>query len=120
MREAKKEGDTTLEGICIVCDDCADDRKSMDSSVLASLFTRGRHSAETTVLMFQKYNLLSKINNVNVTALFVFRMRNNKDLEAVLEDNSAMADKNIAGGIQFGHQGAISILVYRPYQVSTQ
>lgn len=31
---------------------------------------------------------------VIATALFVFRMRNSKDLEAVLEENSAITDNN--------------------------
>ena len=44
--------------------------------------------------MTQKYRLLDSTVRVNATALFVFRMRNNKDLEAVLEENSALADKD--------------------------
>ena len=42
--------------------------------------------------MTQKYTLLDNTIRVNATALFVFRMRNNKDLEAVIEEHSAMAD----------------------------
>ena len=93
VREAKKRGDTTIDGICIVCDDMADNHKAMHSNTLNSLFTRGRHSCITTIVMTQKYRLLDNTIRVNATALFVFRMRNNKDLEAVIEENSAMADK---------------------------
>ena len=83
VREAKKRGDTRLEGICIVCDDMADNHRAMHSSTLNSLFTRGRHSCITTIVMTQKYRLLDNTIRVNATALFVFRMRNNKDLENV-------------------------------------
>ena len=93
MKEAKKQGGLNIKGICIVCEDMDDNHKAMHSSTLNSLFTRGRHSCITTIVMTQKYRLLDSTIRVNATALFVFRMRNNKDLEAVLEENSAMADK---------------------------
>ena len=42
--------------------------------------------------MVQRYRLLDSTTRVNATALFVFRMRINKDLEAVIEESSALAD----------------------------
>ena len=43
--------------------------------------------------MVQKYRLLDSTIRVNATALFVFRMRNSRDLDAVLEENGALADR---------------------------
>ena len=94
VKVAKKRGDTYLPGICICVDDLADDHKAMHSKTLNSLYTRGRHSCITTIVLTQKYRLLDSTIRVNATALFVFRMRNNKDLEAVIEENSALADKD--------------------------
>ena len=91
VRAAKKQGHTTIEGICIVCDDSADNSRSMNSQVLTSMFTRQRHNLASIILMSQRYRLMHPNNRVNATALFVFRLRNNKDLLAILEENSALA-----------------------------
>ena len=90
---AKRRG-TELPAICIVCDDLADNKKAMHGSMLQSLFTRGRHSNVTIILMTQRYRLLDVTTRVNANALFIFRMRNAKDLEAIVEENSALADKD--------------------------
>ena len=41
----------------------------------------------------QKFNALSPIIRVNATELYVYRLRNNKDLETFLEEVSAAVDK---------------------------
>ena len=84
----KRGGDKYIGGICFCVDDLADDHKAMHSKTLNSLFTRGRHSCITTIVMTQKYRLLDATIRINVTALFVFRMSNSKDLEAVLEETA--------------------------------
>ena len=91
---AKKRGMTELPAICVCIDDCADDKKAMHGNMLQSLFTRGRHSNVTVILMTQRYRLLDVTTRVNANALFIFRMRNAKDLEAIVEENSAVADKD--------------------------
>ena len=72
MKEAKKRGDNTIPGICLVTDDVAYDHKVKHSQTLNSIFTRGRHSCITTIVTTQKYRLLDATIRVNANALFVF------------------------------------------------
>ena len=91
----KKHNHHKLFSILIVVDDFADDVKfSRNSKLLHSLFTRGRHSQISTVVATQKFNALSPIIRVNASDLYVFRLRNYSDLQAFLDEVSAIADKN--------------------------
>ena len=58
VKETKERRQKTIEGICLVTDDLADDHKVMHSKTLSSLFTRRRHSCITTIVMTQKCKLL--------------------------------------------------------------
>ena len=79
----------------IVVDDFADDVKfSRNSKLLHSLFTLGRHSQISTVVATQKFNALSPRSRVNASDLYVFRLRNYSDLQAFLDEVSAIAPKN--------------------------
>ena len=78
----------------IIVDDFADDPMfSRKSQLLHSLFTRGRHSGISTVVSTQKFTAIHPIIRVNATELLVFRLRNFKDLEAFIEEVSALIDK---------------------------
>lgn len=80
--------------ILIVVDDFADDRALVrNSQLLHSLYIRGRHTAISTITSTQVYNLISPIIRKNATNLYVFKLRNYKDLEALLEELSALYDK---------------------------
>ena len=46
----------------------------------------------STLVLSQKYRLLSPVLRVNATALFVFRLRNAGDLQAIVEEQGALAD----------------------------
>ena len=77
--------------ILIVVDDFADDRSLVrNSQLLHSLYIRGRHTAISTITSTQVYNLISPIIRKNATNLYVFKLRNVKDLEALLEELSAL------------------------------
>ena len=90
----KKQGHTKLYQILIIIDDFADDPNFVRSSkLLHSLYTRGRHHQISTITSTQKFNAISPIIRVNMTELYVFRLRNIKDLEAFIEEVSALADK---------------------------
>jgi hypothetical protein len=90
----KKDGRTKLFQILIVIDDFADDPSFVRSSkLLHSLYTRGRHNQISTITSTQKFNAISPIIRVNMTELYVFRLRNVKDLEAFVEEVSAVTDK---------------------------
>jgi len=91
----KSKKDTKkIYSILIVIDDMADDVKmSRNSVLLHSLFTRGRHSGISTIVSTQKFCCIANIIRVNATELFVFRLRNYRDLETFIEEVSALIDK---------------------------
>ena len=92
----KKHNHNKLFSILIVVDDFADDVKfSRYSKLLHSLFTRGRHSQISTIVATQKFNALSPIIRVNASDLYVFRLRNYSDLQAFLDEVSAIAPKDV-------------------------
>jgi hypothetical protein len=83
-----------LYNILIIIDDFADNPNfSRNSKLLHSCYTRGRHSSISTWTSTQKYCCLSPIIRVNATSLYVFRLRNFSDLQAVIEETSALVDK---------------------------
>ena len=78
----------------IVVDDFADDPSfTRQSKLLHQLYVKGRHNSISTITSTQKYNVIAPIVRVNATQLYVFRLRNYKDLEAIVEELSAVADK---------------------------
>ena len=91
--KSKKDIEKVFQ-ILIVIDDMADDVKmSRNSTLLHSLFTRGRHSVISTIASTKKFCCIANIIRVNATELFVFRLRNYRDLEAFIEEVSALIDK---------------------------
>ena len=78
----------------IVVDDFADDSSfSRRSKLLHALFTRGRHNSISTIVSTQKWTALAPIIRVNATELFIYRLRNYKDIECYLDELSALYDK---------------------------
>lgn len=83
-----------LFSILIVVDDFADDISfSRHSKLLHALYTRGRHNSISVITATQKFNAISPIVRVNATQLFIYRLRNYKDLETFIEEVSAIYDK---------------------------
>ena len=92
----KKHKYKTLYQILIVIDDFADDPSfTRQSKLLHQLYVRGRHNSISTITSTQKYNVIAPIVRVNATQLYVFRLRNYKDLEAIVEELSAITDKKL-------------------------
>jgi hypothetical protein len=90
----KQQNYTKIYQILIVIDDFADDPTfSRHSKLLHALFTRGRHSMISTIVSTQKYRAISNIIRVNATHLYIFRLRNAGDLEAWIDEVSAITDK---------------------------
>ena len=90
----KSKGFTKIYQILIIVDDFADDPSfSRHSKLLHALFSRGRHSFISTIVSTQKYRAISNIIRVNATNLYVFRLRNGGDLEALMDELSALTDK---------------------------
>ena len=91
----KKNKQKDLFSILIVVDDMADDPKFVRySTLLHGLFTRGRHDAISCILSTQKSNVLAPIIRLNSSALFIFRLKNMNEVNAFLEENSALVDKS--------------------------
>jgi GTPase SAR1 family protein len=92
----KKQEYKKLFNILIVIDDFADSPSfTRHSKLLHSLYTRGRHLMISTITSTQVFNALSPIIRKNITQLYVYKLRNYKDLETVLEELSALADKKV-------------------------
>ena len=90
----KKSNSKKLFQILIIVDDFADSAEfTRQSKLLHSLFTRGRHNSISTIVATQKFTAIHPIVRVNATSLFVYRLRNYRDLEAFIEEVSAVTDK---------------------------
>ena len=94
IAKLKDEKTKEMYNICIVIDDFIDDRRiSNNSKALNSLFIRGRHSFISTICLIQKYISVSPMIRLNVSALIIFKLKNMKDLNALLDETSALINK---------------------------
>ena len=72
--------------ILIVVDDFADDTNfTRKSQLLHQLYIRGRHYMISTITSTQVYKQISPIVRKNMTHLFIYRLRNYGDLEAIVQ-----------------------------------
>jgi hypothetical protein len=90
----KKRGDTKLFQILIIVDDFADDPSfTRQSKLLHALYMRGRHNMISSITATQQINAIHPIIRVNATELYVYRLRNTKDLETFVEEVSTVYDR---------------------------
>ena len=90
----KYRGHKRLLQILIITDDFADGPDcTRKSQMLHTLYIRGRHNYISTITATQKFNALHPIIRVNATELFVYRLRNMKDLETFIDEVSTVVDK---------------------------
>ena len=81
--------------ILIIIDDFADDPSfTRNSQLLHSLYIRGRHTFISTITATQVYKAISPIIRKNITDLYIFRLRNQADMQAWLEEMEAIYDKD--------------------------
>ena len=72
--------------ILIVIDDFSDSPEfTRQRKLLHQLYIRGRHQCISTITSSQVYKVVSPIVRNNLTHLFVYRLRNQADLEAWVE-----------------------------------
>ena len=91
----KKQKKTKMSQVLIIIDDFADDPKFVRSSkLLHSLYTRGRHSYISVITATQVINALHPIIRKNATDLYIYKLRNYRDLQGLVEELSALAPKN--------------------------
>ena len=95
----QKDAKTTkpLSQILVIVDDFADCPDIMHSSgnVLTSLMIRGRHFGVSTWLSTQKLSAVSLVARVNFQAMLVWRLRNQKEIECLVEELSALYPKRV-------------------------
>ena len=85
-----------LYQILIVVDDFADNpnlHKRTGDSALDTLFVRGRHFQISTVVSTQKLRLISNAVRVNAQFFCVWRLRNELELDSLLEELTALLPK---------------------------
>ena len=106
----KKKKQHHLFSILICIDDFAEDVRFMKySQMLHGLYTKSRHNAISVLTSVQKYNAVAPIIRLNSSSLYIFKLRNMKEVEAFLEENSAMVDKKRLYDM---YQQAVN---YKPY-----
>ena len=91
----KRKGAKKRFNICIIIDDHADNPQAMHRAggVLETLYVRARHFGVSTIVSSQKLKLMSPTVRVNLTALFIFRLRSHSDLlDGVIREYSALID----------------------------
>ena len=89
----KEQKHKDLYQILIVIDDFADDTNfTRKSTLLHQLYIRGRHYMISTITSTQVYKQISPIVRKNMTHLFIYCLRNYGDLEAIIEEMSAISD----------------------------
>lgn len=90
----KSQGHKQLFQIAIFIDDFAESQEFLrNSKLLHALYTKGRHANISTITSVQMYKSLAPIIRKNATAIFIFRLRNQGDMDAILDELGALADK---------------------------
>jgi hypothetical protein len=91
----EREDVKKLWSVLVVVDDFADNPAfCRQERLLHELFTRGRHAKISSIVSTQKYKALANIIRVNASALIVFRCRSMLELQAIIEENSAILGKD--------------------------
>ena len=91
-QKSKKE--KRLFNILIVLDDLADDvHFCRHNDILTSLYIRGRHANISLISSAQCYLSLNPTCRKQISDLFLFKLRNRKDLDAILDEFSALIQK---------------------------
>ena len=84
--------------ILVLVDDFADQGDKVmhsNTNILTSLCVRGRHLGCACWLLTQKQRIISLVCRTNFCWMLIWRMRNNKELQSILEELDALMDKRI-------------------------
>ena len=80
--------------ICIILDDMGENKEFMrNSRLLETLYVRGRHFACSTFTSVQSYKMLNPVLRKNFTDMYIFRLRNQQDLDNIVDELAAVYDK---------------------------
>jgi len=90
----KEKGHKKLFQVLFIIDDFADSPEfTRNSKILHQLYIRGRHIMASTITATQVYKAISPVIRKNLTHLLVWRLRNQADLDAWIDELSAVYDK---------------------------
>jgi len=79
----------------LIIDDFAEDKTFMRySKILHGFFTKSRHSGLSVITATQKYNALAPIVRLNSSSLYIFKLKNMAEVDAFVQERSALIDKN--------------------------
>ena len=85
--------------VWVIVDDFADNPSfCRNSKLLHALYTRGRHAFLSTITATQVLVALSPVIRKNATEMYIYKLRNYRDLESVIEELSALAPKKKFNG----------------------
>ena len=80
--------------VLVVIDDMADNPKlCRNSHLLHSSYIRGRHNQISTITSVQQLRTLSTIIRVNTCEIYIYRLRNYKEIDSLVEELSALYPK---------------------------
>ena len=90
----KKNKRNKLYSCLLVVDDFAEDKTFMRySKILYGLYTKSRHFGLSVITATQKYNALSPIVRLNSSSLYIFKLKNQSELDTFIQEQSALIDK---------------------------
>ena len=101
-QQSKQLGMKKLYQVLVCLDDMADSpqvHKKTGDGILDTLFIRGRHYCINTWVSTQKLRLMPSAVRVNTMFYCVFRLRNQLELDALVEELSAMLPKDVLYGM---------------------
>jgi hypothetical protein len=97
VQEQKRAKKSEISQVLVIIDDFADNPAVLHSSsgILTTLMIRGRHFGCNTWVSSQKLTALSQIIRVNLQFLLIWRLRNYRELESVIEELSALYPRKV-------------------------
>ena len=94
--KSKQLGLKKLYGVAVIVDDFSDQpelHKKNGEGALDTLLCRGRHLQISTILSCQKLRVVSNCIRVNLQFMCIWRLRNALEIQAVIEELSALLSK---------------------------
>ena len=95
-KTSKDMGLKKLYGVAVIVDDFSDQpelHKKNGEGALDTLLCRGRHLQISTILSCQKLRVVSNCIRVNLQFMCIWRLRNALEIQAVIEELSALLPK---------------------------
>ena len=90
----KKNKMNRLYSCLLVIDDFAEDKTFMRySKILHGLYTKSRHFGLSVITASQKLNALAPIVRLNSSSLYIFKLKNQSELDTFIQEQSALIDK---------------------------